>query len=234
MDEKTLALLDKPFTLAEHGYVVGVGFYILKSAIFRRLREIDPHFKTTPPELVMIDDYIVVMKGGLTLLGDTRHPLGTGRIDHTKKDPQNAKQEIPLTAAEILRNRLKAIKSAASDLLPRGAVLFGVGDYMRDVPREARTKEEFPNWLKHLHAEWEKKYPPAHWAHNGGGQRVQTLMKVWALPWTKVAAQVEQDKGLVLTRLSDTTLSEVEFIARLVILKDVLAREADTAVQHVS
>jgi hypothetical protein len=238
MDEKTLALLDKPFTIEEHGYVDRVGFYILKSAIHRRLREIDPHFRTTAPEIMLIDDDIVVMKGGLTLLGDTRHPVGTGKIDRVKWDKEK-KQDVPLTPAEIVRNRLKAIKQAASDLLPRGAALFGIGDYMRDVPKDMRTKDEFPGYLRNLMAKWERDNQPPHWALNGGGKRVQQLMSLWELPWSFVAANVE-GSGQTLAKMSETTLSEVAFIARLPALREVLLKQkaveisTDKAVASVS
>lgn len=217
MDEKTFALFDKPFALDEHGFVKGVGFYILKSALHRRLREIDPRYRTTPPEMMLMDDDMVMMRGGLTILGETRYALGTGKIDRVKWDTDK-KMEIPLTASEIVRNKLKAVKSAASDLLPRGAQQFGIADYMRDVPKEARTKEEFPKWLAHLHAQWEKSHQPPHWALNGGGKRVQTLMTLWDLPWKMVSAQIED--GHTIAKMSETTLSEVEFIARLVLLKE--------------
>lgn len=220
MDDKTFALFDKPFALDEHGFVQSVGFYILKSALHRRLREIDPRYRTTPPEIMLIDDDMVVMRGGLTILGETRYALGTGRIDRTKKD-FTTKQEVDLSPAEIVRNKLKAIKSAASDLLPRGGQQFGIGDYMRDIPKESRGKDDFPKWLAHLWADWEKGQQLPHWALNGGGKRVQTLMTLWELPWKVVAAQIEE--GRVISKMSETTLSEVEFIARLVLLKEGLA-----------
>lgn len=223
MDEKTLALLDKPFTIEEHGYVERVGFYILKSAIHRRLRDIDPRYKTTPPEMMLIDDDIVVMRGGLMLFGETRYALGTGKIDRVKWDKQK-NQEVPLSASEIVRNRLKALKQAASDLLPRGAQQFGIGDYMRDVPRDDRSRDNFPGYLRNLMSKWEKDHQPPHWALNGGGIRVKLLMDLWGLQWKTVAALVED--GNLLLKLSDTKLTEVEFIARLEVLKQAQAAQS--------
>jgi hypothetical protein len=216
MDDKTMSLFDKPFSIEEHGYVKGVGFYILKSALHRRVREIDPRFRTTPPELMHLDDDMVMMRGGLTILGDTRFAVGTGRIDRMKWD-MDKKQEVSLSPAEIIRNKIKAMKQAASDLLPRGAGGFGIGDYMRDVPREARTPAEFPEWLAHLYTAWVAKYPPAHWAHNGGGETVKTLILLWGLHWQTIASSIEP--GIILTRLSDTSLTLVQFIARLEAIK---------------
>jgi hypothetical protein len=52
-----------------------------------------------------------------------------------------------------------------------------------------------------------------HWATNGGGQRVNERMKALNLQPAYVLAQLED--GRTLTRLSDTSLSEAEALARL-------------------
>ena len=54
---------------------------------------------------------------------------------------------------------------------------------------------------------------PAHWATNGGGVRIAAQMNELGLSWSAVADKIQP--GTHLTRMSDTTLTEAEFAARL-------------------
>lgn len=219
MDEKDRiqALIEKPFEFSEHGYLDKAGYYILKSALRDRLNQLSPRWRNTAPELMHMEDDLVVMRGGLTLFGETRYAIGTGIIQRTRYD-KATKTEVPLGSFEISRQKAKAMKSAARDLLPRAALEHGIGEYIRDMPKKVKdgSEADFKDWLNSLRERWTQRWPQ-HWAFNGGGKMVSALMTAWDVPWATVAAQIEP--GKTLTRLSDTSLTLVEFIARLGILK---------------
>jgi len=130
------ALLEMPFKYEEHAFVTGKGVYIRKSAIRARLTLVDPNWTMTEPRLLAHTDQIVVMTAGLTVCGVTRYGVGVGVIQALNSP---AKQ-----LAEIS----KAFKTAAIDCLPRAADLFGVGAYLRDVPKASKaTPEALARWL---------------------------------------------------------------------------------------
>lgn len=196
-------LLSMPFQAKEHKFYNGQ-CYLDKSAIRARLHEVDPGYQVTPTELVHILDTVIVMRGGLTLSGITRHALGTGIIINTRKLDNG--EIIDITGFELSRAISKAFKSAASDLLPRSAVLFGCGDYLKDLPRAVKTPEALAPWL-------DGKFKEFHWAFNGGKQRVVDKMKELGLVWGDVALKIEP--GRRLRRLSDTLLPVEDFLGGL-------------------
>lgn len=224
--DKIQALIEKPFEFEEHGFLEKGGYYILKSAIRQRLNEINPKWRNTPPEILLIEEDLVTMRGGLILFNETRYAVGTGIIERTRYD-REAKKEVPLGSYQISRNKAKAMKTAARDLLPRAALEHGIGDYIRDMPKKVREgsitidgPKVFKAWLDEQHTAWGQRWPQ-HWALNGGGKTVSALMTAWGIQWPLVASQVEPDK--VLTKMSDTSLSLVDFIARLGIIKAQMA-----------
>lgn len=66
---------------------------------------------------------------------------------------------------------------------------------------------------------------PAHWATNGGGQRVAAKMAELGITWAAVADKMQPDT--ILARMSDTTLTEAEFTQRLIDLAAVLNAPAE-------
>lgn len=58
--------------------------------------------------------------------------------------------------------------------------------------------------------------PPAHWALNGGGQRMAARMNELGLTWAQIADKLQP--GTSLSRMSETTLTEAEFAQRLTAL----------------
>ena len=57
---------------------------------------------------------------------------------------------------------------------------------------------------------------PAHWATNGGGVRIAAQMNELGLSWSAVADKIQP--GTHLSRISETSLTEAEFAARLTAL----------------
>jgi hypothetical protein len=131
LSAQQIALLEAPFALDEHAFVSN-NPYIKKSAIRNRLNVVDSGWRSSPPQLVAVSGDVVVMSGSLTLCGVTRCAVGTGIIQRTKKDDND--KVIPLSDYEIARNTAKAFKTAESDLLPRCALQFGIGTYLKDMP----------------------------------------------------------------------------------------------------
>lgn len=197
-------LLETPFLSEEHGFLQG-NPYILKDAIRQRLSKADPHWTNTKPSLEAITNDVVLMTGGLTLFGDTRYGMGTGVIISTKKDPKTGEVH-PVEPYQLARETAKAMKTAQSDLLPRCALEFGVGAYLKNKPKDV-TQANFEGWLKSIGAKY-------HWANNGGGERFKNQAKSLNLSWTDHVAE-KLEPGRVLTGLTDIHLTEEQAIDRL-------------------
>lgn len=197
-------LLELPFPASAHGFVNG-NVYLLKDAIRVRLNGVDPQWSQTPPQLVSETRDVVTMVGGLTVAGVTRWGIGTGIIQQLEpRRGKNPGELVEPSPFEIARTVAKAHKTAASDLLPRAALEFGIGAYLKRMPRGTKTPEMLADWLDNI---------TPHWAYNGGGERMNALMKSLNLDWKKVAVLVEP--GRVLPRLSETWLTEAQFTQRL-------------------
>lgn len=204
-----LKALKKPFSLDEHRFLQG-NPYILKQAIRDRLSEVDPAWSTTPPEIINVHGDSIVLRGGLTVCEITRYSIGTGIVNSTRKrtddvDGKKITRVAPLEGYDLAREQNKAYKAADSDLLPRCAVEFGVGAYLKDRPR-GQSEGEFPQWLNGLLSKY-------HWAYNGAGKRFGELLKAYGLQWNDVNSIIEP--GRTLRGLSDISLDEITAFVRL-------------------
>lgn len=144
LSEKQIAELAKPFELKEHDFVEKKP-YLLKSAIRARLNRITPGWQLLPPELMAVDGDVVIMKGGIRIGDITRYGVGTGPILRADKNG------VVFTGAKLMGMIAKAYKTAASDILPRAALEFGVGEYLKDKPRGV-NEDNFAPWLAKLTA----------------------------------------------------------------------------------
>ncbi len=148
-----MILLEKPFAVSEHDFVRG-NVYLKKSAIRKRLNAVDAGWSNTEPQLVSFSDDVIVLRGGLTVGGVTRYALGRGIVGRFRKDYQT-RQVTELSGFDLAREITKAYKSADSDLLPRCAVLFGVGSYLKDIPRQegkstVTNPQQLEAWIRTL------------------------------------------------------------------------------------
>lgn len=224
-----LSELAAPFKPEEHSFLPNTTtVFIQKRAIRQRLNAVDPGWSISPAQLVRADEDVIVLSAGLTVCGVTRHALGTGTIQIEKKNPNTHKFE-PLPVSEITRNKSKAYKSADTDLIPRCAFQFGVGEYLKNIPKKdgkpvVHDMTSLERWLTTLVEPVE----PPHWALNGGGERFKALAAKLGVKWDMIRTQLEPDK--VLEKLSDITLPEVDAIARLVELRPA-AKTIETAPQ---
>ena len=141
------AILRRPFSAHEHGFVNGRP-YIRKDAIRRRLSFVDPGWQTLPPSVLSMADDTVVLTGALVVSGVVRYDIGTGIIIRHGRDNR---AELP--PYEISRNVVRAYKTAASDLIPRCAVQFGVGEYLKNVPRNVVDERSLAEWLRSLNGQ---------------------------------------------------------------------------------
>lgn len=202
--ESQQRLLEKPFRPEEHDFVYGQ-CYIRKSAIRARLNLVDPGWQISPPVLMNADENLVVMRGALIIAGVKRNAIGTGIIQRTKTDKKTG-VITEFTGFELARMVAKAYKTAASDLLPRSAIMFGLGEYLKQLPKGTENMDQLKPWLQNQFAAF-------HWAYNGGGQQVTARMKELGLAWGDIAAKIEP--GRRLRSLSDTLLPVEEFLAGL-------------------
>lgn len=213
---------EKPFAFDEHAFIKKKGteeidsVYIAKDALRRRLTLIDPRWSSHQPELIGIHNNVVEKRGSMTFLGVTRSAVGTGIIQATKT--WNNKT-VPLEGYELDRQVSKALKTAASDLLPRLCLEWNIGTYLRPFPKDTvKTEAQFRTWLDERLKVWEQRYAGMrHWAANGKGTLFQALVKEYGLSWETVRTQLEP--GRTLTGLRDITLTDVQAIARLGELK---------------
>lgn len=196
-------LLEYPFSLEEHGFLQG-NPYIRKDAIRQRLTKVDPHWTNTPPQLLAHDGDVITLVGGLTVFNDTRYAIGVGLIISTSKN--KATGEItPVEPYQLARETAKAMKTAQSDLLPRCALEFGVGGYLKNKPKDV-NESNFAGWLRLISAKY-------HWTNSGGGERFKDHAKSLNLTWVEIVERLEP--GRVLTGLTDIHLTEQQAIDRL-------------------
>lgn len=196
-------ILEKPFAVEEHDWKDGQ-IYLRKDAIRRRLTEADPCWTLMSPALVSIDTDVIVMTATLTVAGAIRSGLGTGIIQHAKIDAKTGEINRSVEANLLA----KAYKAAASDCLPRAAAEFNVGWYLRGMSDQHKQQVKSKDGLQKVLQSLIK-----HWALNGGGERFVEKMEALGVEWKMVAAQL--DPNNLLRKLSDTTLTEAEALARL-------------------
>lgn len=229
LTDEQIQELEKPFRLEEHRFK-GKTPYIMKDAIRHRLDKVVPGWSMTAPEFVMEMNDVIVFRGGMTICGDTRWATGTGTIQRYLKD-KDTHEFIEQNPEAIARETVKAVKTADSDLLPRCASKWGIGDYLRNMTAAERGQVSDMNGLKKFLDGLNKPKPAAstgtpstpatqptpqqsvHWATNGGGQRINTKIKTLKLDPQYVLDHAEP--GRKLTKLSDTTFTEEQFSARL-------------------
>lgn len=215
--DKIMQACEKPFAYEEHGFIKKDtgdidSVYILKDAIRRRLMQIDPHWTTSTPQMMGIQNDVVAMTGALTFLGAQRSAIGTGKIQTTRWDKKQNKR-VDVEGYDLTREVSKAIKGAGSDLLPRLATEWNVGSYLRQMPRTITTEATFKVWLESQFKSWEQRY---HWASNGKGELFWHLIKAQGLTWDLV--KVELEPGRTLSGLRDISLNDVEAFSRLTVI----------------
>lgn len=140
----------RPFAAHEHGIKPGGGAYILKTAIEKRLYKVAPGWEMSQPTLITVQGDVVVMSASLKIEGQSHGAIGTGIIKHSK-DGNSA------TDAQFVST---AFKTASSDCLPRAALLFGLGWYLKVIPEawkeRVKNKEGLSMYLDEVMKAWEK------------------------------------------------------------------------------
>lgn len=177
------AVLERPFALEEHGFV-NRNPYIKKHPIRKRLSEADPNWTVSEPEIMVMTDEIVVMRGTITVNGVSRAGVGSATIlRHQKVERKDQPDEyVPLNPVEQSRQVSRACKAAASDIIARAALEFGVGAYLKDKPsdRKINNMTDLEKWLKELSP------TPKHWALNGKGETFNARRAELGLDMTTV------------------------------------------------
>lgn len=140
--------LARPFTPEEHAFTPDKKPYLTKEAIRARLSMVG-QWSISKPEILTQTDSLVVLTAELTLGGETRAAIGTGIVQEVKPD---ANGEFPANAGyRRAVNSARAFKTAASDLLPRCAIQFNVGGYLKDpAVKSINNPAALANWLKTL------------------------------------------------------------------------------------
>jgi hypothetical protein len=144
LSEKQITELGKPFELKEHGFYLKSP-YILKSAIRARLNRVVPGWILLPPELIAHDENVIIMRGGIQIGDVKRYAVGTGIVLRANSDG------VAFDGAKLAGMISKAYKQATSDILPRAAVEFSMGEYLKNKPKNI-NEENFAGWLAKLTA----------------------------------------------------------------------------------
>lgn len=209
-----LAILERPFALDEHGFVNG-NPYIRKNAIRHRLTEVDPSWTISEPEIMAMTDEVVVMRGTLTVNGVTRAAVGSATIlRHQRIEHKDQPDEyIPLNPVEQTRQVSKACKAAASDIIARAALEFGIGVYLKEIPKgkndpKINNFDALERYLKTLTP------TPKHWALNGGGEKFNARRAELGITQGAVF------KHFRISRLGEINLSFEDAMAQLETLAD--------------
>lgn len=140
-DEEIDRLCDMPFQPREHGFVEGRP-YILKNALRKRFSRIDRYWTISEPVRLPSEHDTIVLTAFLKMLGMERPAVGTGVIVCTDRDGKN------LLPQAISRNEVRAYKTAHSDLIPRLALEFGIGAYLKQIPKNVVDERSLTEWLK--------------------------------------------------------------------------------------
>lgn len=201
-------LIEKPFAFNEHSFKHGQ-VYLLKSAIRRRLNDVDRDWREDKPELLTdTDPDVVSIALPLTVAGVTRVGVGVGIINRWITDEKTGEIVGEIEGFKLALEKSKARKSAATDALTRAFNEFNGGAYLKDKPSKIK-QNDFADWLAKL-----TPTPAAsHWAANGGLERVGKFMKNIGMKWETIADLIEP--GRTLSGLSDTTLDEAAFMVEL-------------------
>lgn len=129
-------LAEMPFEIREHAFIKEQ-VYIQKWAIRQRLTKIDPNWYQTRPIVTMMDEHdLVTATISIVVNGVERFGTGVGII--TRKDSKGN----DYSGFALARSIAKAIKSAVSDALPRAALEFNIGWYLRLLSAKAINNEE--------------------------------------------------------------------------------------------
>lgn len=153
------AVLQRPFELKEHGFSHG-NCFIKKSAIKKRLSQVDPNWRITNIREVTRSENVVVMSGDLVIHGVARQGVGADYILRwaRHKDTQEVYDLDPITIAQ---NERKAYKTAASDILPRAAINFYVGEYLKGIPKWVKSEPDLKKWLAEIAPQYAAPAPAA-------------------------------------------------------------------------
>lgn len=200
LTERDWAILGAAFEPSEIGNNGGKP-YVKPRAIRKRLRMVDPNYRTDIDTHIQVIGDVVTVWGGLSLKG-VRHACSKSKnvncwrkVQVDDKDASKGHQYVRVDEYEYARELANAIMKAKTGLLARGAETFDVGDYLKD--KSSPTPPSLASVLKEQ---------PQHWALNGGGQRFEAMMNQLGLKWADVQSALEP--GKTLARLSDTTLDE--------------------------
>lgn len=209
----TLRQCEMPFSFEDHGIIRKKdgttidNVFILKDAIRRRLTQIDRFWTTGDPDMLGIQNDVVVMRGRLTFLGAQRTAVGTGKINSTKWADG---KKIEIEGFELAREVSKAVKAGSSDLLPRLATEWNIGSYLRQMPKDIKSDADLKKWLDTQVKAWEQRY---HWASNGKGSLFWHLIKAYGLTWDIVKKELEPGRDI--NGLRDIGLTDTQAFVRL-------------------
>lgn len=196
-------MLKAPFHAWEHSFDNSGNVYLEKTAIRHRLSLVDPAWSQSKPELVAETLDLVSLSASITVCGSTRSALGVGIIQRWKKGGGE------MQGYELARATRQAYKTADADLVPRIGMQFDIGAYLKTpAAKNCKTEEQLKKYLETLPPP-----PDSHWSLNGGRQRIADLLKSFGLEWEDIKSVVEP--GRTLGGLSETSLTETEFVRRL-------------------
>lgn len=140
LTDKQQRALGQPFELNEHGFV-NKNPYIKKYAIQRRLNRVAPGWSLLAPEVITVTDDFIAMKAAIQIGDAVRWGLGTGIIQKKTYEGED------FSPTQLVASTANAYKKAARDCLPRAALEWGIGAYLREKPTNIK-EAGFAAWLQ--------------------------------------------------------------------------------------
>lgn len=136
------------FAPEQHQQIRGF-WYVAEAAVCDRLSAVDPSWEWRVLSITRHDNGVVVVHGEMTVRGVVRHGIGQAAVMTTTRQDKRTGESIAYEANE-------AEKGAATDALRRAARLFGVGQYLLDMPKDStgesliRNAQQLAAWLNQI------------------------------------------------------------------------------------
>lgn len=186
-----IKLFRERFDVREHEFHKGFT-YITEHALCKRIEAVDPSYEFRVLDISLRGQQVIV-RASLTISGVTRENIGMNYIEKQAKNPE--------------RDAGEAEKAAATDALKRCARLFGIGQYILELPDYVTDTQSLAKFFGSAQKQQPAPPPPAT-DSNGNGTQEARLTEADAAKIKARADELNLNSGAVLTALGVNRLGE--------------------------